>query len=333
MTELLSRLYRSPYRPHLLLFAALLGCGLLAILQPYIDQYYMIILINIGVNIILAVSLNLVNGFTGQFSMGHAGFMAVGAYTSAIISKSLHLSPDVASSYFFFPIALIAGGLVAALFGVLVGVPSLRLRGDYLAIVTLGFGEIIRVIIQNLEFLSGARGMSDIPRLTSGFMVFAIVALLLFLLSNLIRSTYGKGFIAVCDDEIAAQAMGINTTRYKVTAFVIGAFFAGVAGGLYAHYISFIEPKQFDFVKSIEVVVMVIVGGMGHNIGVLFAAILLTVLPEALRPVAEYRMVLYSLALIIIMISRPQGLFGDSKYLLTWIRDKFGKKQLPSEAS
>jgi len=194
--------------------------------------------------------------------------------------------------------------------GLVVGIPSLRLRGDYLAITTLGFGEIIRAVIQNIEFLGGARGFTGIPKLTDFFWVFAFVAIVVFVISNLVDSTYGKGFLSLRDDEIAAQAMGIDTTKYKVVAFVTGAFFAGIAGGLYAHFVSYINPAQFSFIKSIEIVVMVIVGGMGSTLGVILAAIILTILPEALRGIAEYRMVIYSLLLIIIMISRPQGLFG-----------------------
>jgi branched-chain amino acid transport system permease protein len=214
----------------------------------------------------------------------------------------------------------------------LVGIPSLRLKGDYLAIVTLGFGEIIRVVIQNLDFLGGARGFTGIPKLSNFFWVYAVVALLMYLLSNLIRSTYGKGFLAVRDDEVAAEAMGINSTRYKVVAFIAGAFFAGIAGGLYAHFVTYINPSQFSFVKSIEIVVMVIIGGMGHNIGVFISAVLLTVLPEALRPIAQYRMVIYSLALVVIMIARPQGLFGGGEFFTKLWRLISGRAKLREQA-
>ena len=288
--------------------AILLSFGA-ALASPAINPYYYQILIYIGINILLAGSLNLINGFTGQFSLGHAGFMALGAYTSSVITTSLHAAPGSAVNYVLFPAALIAGGAVAACSGAIVGIPSLRLKGDYLAITTLGFGEIIRVILQNLDFVGGARGMTGIPKLSDAFWVFGTVGVAIYIISSLIDSTYGKGFVAVRDDEIAAQAMGINTTKYKVTAFVTGAFFAGVAGGLYAHFVSFISPTQFGFIKSIEIVVMVIVGGMGNTVGVILAAALLTILPEALRSVEQYRMVIYSLMLVVIMISRPQGLF------------------------
>ncbi|HTK82162.1 MAG TPA: branched-chain amino acid ABC transporter permease [Bacteroidota bacterium] len=290
--------------------AAIVLSFVLAQFQGEINPYFLQIIIYVGINTILASSLNLINGFTGQFSLGHAGFMSLGAYTASMITITFQATPGATSSYVMFPVALLVGGIVAAVAGVLVGIPSLRLKGDYLAITTLGLGEIIRVIIQNLDFVGGARGLVGIPKLSDFFWVFSVVAIVIFMISNMIHSTYGKGFLAVRDDEVAAQAMGINTTKYKVIAFVIGAFFAGVAGGLYAHFVSYITPSQFGFIKSIEIVVMVIVGGMGNTVGVILAAIVLTILPEALRGVAEYRMVLYSLMLVVIMISRPQGLFG-----------------------
>jgi branched-chain amino acid transport system permease protein len=257
-----------------------------------------------------------VNGYTGQFSLGHAGFMSVGAYLSAAVS--LFLGPKLfgedggtaVQQGFLFLGALTAGGLGAALAGLMVGIPSLRLKGDYLALVTLGFGEIIRVIFQNVEFLGGALGLNGIPAYTTIFWVLAFVALSVFVVTCLVNSTYGRGFLATKDDEIASEAVGLNTTRYKIVAFVVGAFFAGAAGGLYGHFKMTITPTGFDFTKSIEIVVMVILGGMGNTIGVILAAILLTLLPEVLRPIAEYRMIIYSFLLIVLMIARPQGLFN-----------------------
>ena|ERR1041385_1116549 len=294
----------------IVLLVAVVASFFLSLYQGEINPYFFQIIIYIGINITLATSLNLINGFAGQFSLGHAGFMALGAYTASMITTTLQTNPSDPISYIMFPVALILGGVVASLAGLMVGIPSLRLKGDYLAITTLGFGEIIRVVIQNLNFVGGARGLTGIPKISNFFWVFSVVAIVVFIISNAINSTYGKGFLSVRDDEVAAQAMGINTTKYKVVAFVTGAFFAGIAGGLYAHFISYITPQQFGFIKSIEIVVMVIVGGMGSTVGVIIAAVLLTILPEALRGVAEYRMVIYSLMLIIIMISRPQGLFG-----------------------
>lgn len=271
--------------------------------------YYRDVAIDIGIAIILAVSLNLINGHTGQFSLGHAGFMSIGAYVSAMITLELQKSMGADSLVWAFLPALVIGGLVAALSGLLVGVPSLRLRGDYLAIVTLGFGEIIRVIFQNVEAAGGASGLSGIPKLSSLPWAFGMAAVTVYAVCCLVNSTYGRGFIAVHDDEIAASSMGLNPVRYKVTAFVIGAFFAGIAGGLYSHHKTSINPQAFDFMKSFEVVVMVILGGMGRTAGVILAAIVLTLLSEFLRGMAEYRMITYALLIIILMIARPQGLF------------------------
>jgi branched-chain amino acid transport system permease protein len=326
-------------RPYLLLLAAIVGiAALYFLLIAGMGSYDQRIIINIGINMILAVSLNLVNGFTGQFSLGHAGFMAIGAYAAATMTTLVYPTlmetmGGTIGGEFLLLINLIVGGLVAALFGLLVGVPSLRLKGDYLAIVTLGFGEIIRVILQNVKPLGGALGMANIPRHTSFLWVFILLAVVVFVIQRVINSTYGKGFLAVRDDEVAAEAMGVDTTRYKVVAFVVGAFFAGIAGGLYAHYNSLIKPDDFGFLKSVEIVVMVILGGMGSTYGVILAAAILTYLPEWLRDFqmfgikfSDFRMSIYSLVLIILMLVRPQGLFGDFK-LLSFIRRMGTRRQ------
>jgi len=303
-------------RPHLYLLAALLFAGGVSYFSDHIDPYHLDVLIGIGINIVLAVSLNLVNGYTGQFSLGHAGFMSVGAYLAAAVSLFAGpkiLGPDGGSAWqqaAVFFVALLAGGTGAALAGLCVGVPSLRLKGDYLALVTLGFGEIIRVIFQNVEVLGGALGLNGIPPYTTVFWVFSFVAFTIFVVVCLVNSTYGRGFLATHDDEIASEAVGLDTTRYKIVAFVVSAFFAGIAGGLYGHFKLTITPSGFDFTKSIEIVVMVILGGMGNTLGVVLAAVLLTLLPEVLRPIAEYRMIIYSFLLIVLMIVRPQGLFN-----------------------
>jgi len=283
-----------------------------------INPYWLYISYDIGISIVMAVSLNLINGYTGQFSLGHAGFMAVGAYTAAAITNAFG-GPGIFAANGIFALALLAGGLAAAVAGLLVGLPTLRLRGDYLAIVTLGFGEIIRVVLQNLDAVGGARGLSVLHGWTNLFWTFGLAAVTVYVVASLVNSTYGRGFIAVRDDEIAAEAMGINTTKYKVTAFVVGAFFAGIAGGLYAHAKQFITPGGFGFMQSIAFVVMVILGGMGNTVGVILAAILLTLLPEGLRMLAgiphlgwigDTRMIIYSLLLIVLMLTRPQGLFA-----------------------
>ncbi len=296
--------------PRLLLLIAIVMAVIAGLGADQMNLYYRGVVIDIGIAIILAVSLNLINGHTGQFSLGHAGFMSVGAYVSAMITLALQKSMGADDLVWVFLPALLAGGLVAALAGLLVGLPSLRLRGDYLAIVTLGFGEIIRVVFQNVEAAGGASGLSGIPRLTGLAWTFILAAFAVYVVGCLVNSTYGRGFLAVHDDEVAASSMGLNPTRYKVTAFVIGAFFAGIAGGLFAHHKTSITPQVFDFMKSFEVVVMVILGGMGRTAGVILAAVLLTLAPEFLRSVAEYRMIIYALLIIFLMIARPQGLFN-----------------------
>jgi len=319
--------------PKLLLTISIAVCfGLSFIAQSrFMNAYYLDIILGIGINIILAVSLNLINGYTGQFSLGHAGFVAVGAYTAASITT--FSGPSFLAAFggaketigvpVLFFLALVSGGIVAAIAGFAVGVPSLRLKGDYLAIVTLGFGEIIRVIFQNIKAVGGPSGLKGIWPYTTFFWTFAWVAITIFTVLALVHSTYGRGFLAVHDDEVAASAMGVNTTRYKVIAFVVGSFFAGIAGGLYAHLKTFIAPAGFDFMMSIEIVTIVILGGMGNTPGVIAAAILLTLLPQGLRLiagleigghslhwVAELRMIIYASLIILIMLTRPQGLFA-----------------------
>ena len=300
------------------LVAALLVCFGINAMSGKMNAYYVDVALNVGIAIVMAVSLNLINGYTGQFSLGHAGFMAVGAYASAAVSK--FAGPKLHSTFAFlgtagseaavFFLALLTGGLIAALAGFLVGSPSLKLKGDYLAIVTLGFGEIISVIFRNIPSLGGALGLTGIPNYTNLFWAFGAAAVTIYVVLSMVHSTYGRGFIAVHDDEVAAQAMGINTTRYKIIAFVVGAFFAGVGGGLFGHSKMSITPTGFGFMLSIEYVVMVILGGMGNTIGVILAAVILTLLPEFLRALADYRMIIYSLALILLMLTRPQGLFN-----------------------
>ncbi|MCR6655811.1 MAG: branched-chain amino acid ABC transporter permease [Opitutus sp.] len=302
--------------PHLFLLAGLAVAFGVSHFSEHIDPYHLDVLTGVGINVILAVSLNLVNGYTGQFSLGHAGFMSVGAYLAAattVIWGPMLLGEDGGTTFqqgLLFLGALLGGGCAAALAGLFVGVPSLRLKGDYLALVTLGFGEIIRVIFQNVESLGGALGLNGIPPHTTILWVLVFVALTIFVVTSLVNSTYGRGFLATRDDEIAAEAVGLNTTRYKIVAFVVGAFFAGIAGGLYGHFKMTITPTGFDFTKSIELVVMVILGGMGNTLGVVLAAVILTLLPELLRPIAEYRMVIYSVLLIVLMLARPQGLLN-----------------------
>ncbi len=402
---------------------------------PLFGPFYAKLALDIGIAIILAVSLNIVNGFTGQFSIGHAAFMAAGGYLAAAItyygsmmiwgqsiarggilsytqSISTYSEPLFAWGDLLFVAACLAGGLFGALWGYFVGLPSLRLRGDYLAIVTLGFGEIVRVLIQQTEpvlyqqsvihetpipelafHVGGAVGFNGVPYYTSLFWVYSAVAVTLIVSCRLKLSSYGRAFLSIREDEIAAEAMGVRTTRYKVRAFVVAAFFAGVAGGLFAHQVgNILNPRELGFMKSFEFVIMVVLGGMGSISGAVLAAAFLTVLPELLRnpphiwhvglivialaalytrrnrlrtivslvglivgleviraaalaygvELSEYRMVLYALTLILMMILRPQGLFGVHEIweldllgpwrgLLSRVRPGSGRQQRSSD--
>lgn len=306
--------------------------GVLAALMSgkVINRYYSGILIMICINIILTVSLNLVSGFLGQLVLGHAGFMSVGAYSASLFTMYSGLPVAVS-----FPLGLIVGGLIAALFGILIGVPALRLRGDYLAIITLGFGEIIRVLILAMPFTGGARGLSVTTVVTRQSWVyftwvFFIAVLTVFVVYSFIHSRHGRAVLAIREDEIAAEASGINTTYYKLLAFVLSAFIAGIAGGLYAHYISVLNPAKFDFNYSTELLVMVVLGGMGSITGSVISATVLTVLPELLRDFASYRMLLYSIILIIVMLFKPSGLMGEREFslagLFRFLRKKHGAR-------
>ena len=297
-----------------------------------------------GFAIILAVSLNIVNGLTGQFSIGHAGFMAVGAYTGASVTYQVaqHYYKSGTPGFQWMLIAMVMGGACAALAGYIVGVPSLRLRGDYLAIVTLGFGEIIRVLLENitdinpnLAYTGGATGFQNIPSLSSFTIVFGTVVLILVLSRNLKFSSHGLAFMSIREDEIAADAMGVNTTRIKVTAFVLSAFFAGVGGVLFAHAKAF-KPDTFSFILSMNYVVMIVLGGTGSITGATLAAVVLTMLPELLKPVKdqihftdEFRQVIYALILVLMMILRPTGVFGTGELSFAGLRKWIGRGKSP----
>jgi branched-chain amino acid transport system permease protein len=293
--------------------------GLEATLRDVIGPYNYQILGLVGVNIILAVSLNLINGFTGQFSIGHAGFYAVGGYASAAVA--IYGGPAIRGLTAALPalaqntVLLLAGVLLAAILaglaGLAVGIPSLRLRGDYLAIVTLGFGEIIRVLILNIDAVGGPRGFSGIPRLASFFWIYLFVAITIVTIHNLVQSSYGRAFVSIRDDEIAAEAMGVDTTRFKVLSFVISSMFAGIAGSLFAHFTMYLHPNSFTFVTSFNIIIMIVVGGLGSVEGAVVGAILVTVGLEALRGLGALRLVTFSVLLVLVMIYRPQGLLGS----------------------
>lgn len=279
-----------------------------------IDNYISGIIVSILINVIMGVSLALVTGYLGELVLGHAGFMAVGAYTAAIITMQLNL-PAVIE----FPIALLAGGILASAIGIIIGIPALRLRGDYLGIITLGFGEIIRIILNNLEITNGARGLSGIPHYSNFTVTFFITAIVIVILYKIITSRTGRAIVAIRDNEIATDCVGISTFFYKTLAFSIAAFFAGIAGGLYAHYHTVLNPVSFGFMQSIEVLIIVVLGGMGNLFGTIIAAIILGVLNELLRSFTEYRMIIYSLVLIIMMICKAKNI------TFTSIKNKFIK--------
>ncbi|MEL7566015.1 MAG: branched-chain amino acid ABC transporter permease [Dehalobacterium sp.] len=281
-----------------------------------LNKYYSLNMYLMGMNIILAVSLNLVCGVTGQLALGHAGFMAVGAYTSAILTMKFG---------FPFVAAILVAGLAAAVMGIIIGLPTLRLKGDYLAIATLGMGEIIRVILININYVGGASGLSPIPKLTDWTWIFFITVGTVLFIKNFINSTYGRACISIREDEIAAETMGINSTRYKTLAFCLGAFFAGVAGALYAHNFYIIQPNVFNFFKSFEYLVMVVLGGLGSLTGAVLAASGLTVANVALQRLPELRMIIYSIVLIAVMIFRPGGIMGGKEF--TFSRFKSDKER------
>lgn len=287
------------------------------LISEWIDPYYLRIIILLGINIIMALGLNITTGVTGQLSMGHAGFMSLGAYASAILTMKLGAP---------FWLALLAGALVAAAFGFLIGLPALRLEGDYLAIVTIGFAEIVRVFFLNFEPGGKAVGLSGIPKETGFTLVFIITVAVICLTTLLLKSRLGRAFYALRENEIAAAACGINTTSLKVWSFVIGAFLGGLGGALYAHYMYFISPQDFDFNRSIEMLNMVVLGGLGSIPGTILGACILTALPEMLRIVADYRMLFYGALLVLLMIFRPNGLLGDIR--VYDLKKRWGKKEV-----
>lgn len=278
------------------------------------------VILQIGVYIILAVSLNIATGYLGQLPLGHAGFMAVGAYAGALVWKSTVAMGSVPSII----LGLLVAGLVSAIFGIIIGIPALRLKGDYLAIVTLGFGEIIRVCIINLPSITGGTpGLLNIPKYSNFNLVYICVILTCIIIHMVMKSRHGRAILSIRENEIAAEACGINTTYYKVMAFAISAFFAGVAGALYAGCQGSLFPGTFDFMASINILVMVVLGGMGSMVGSVIAATILTYLPLALQRFNTYRMVIYAVLLIVVMIFKPSGLMGTYDFSLSHLLEKF----------
>jgi len=306
----------TPHRMGLLLqvagYVAVYVVVLALINAGVINDYLFATMVTICINIVLAVSLNLITGFTGQFSLGHAGFMAIGAYAAGLITNAIPSVPG-------FLLGVLVGALASALVGFLIGLPTLRLRGDYLAIATLGMAEIIRILLVNVEFTNGAAGLS-VPQFVDWNWLYLFTAGTVALIANYLRSSHGRDAIAVREDEIAADAVGVDTTRAKVMAFTVGAFFAGIGGALYASYFYIIKPDQFGLLKSIDILVIVVLGGLGSLSGSIIAAILLAVVSTYLQDFPQIRMILYSLVLVVIMLFRPQGLMGSRELSGSWLR-------------
>ncbi len=296
------------------LYALLMGL----IESEVIGAFWQLNIVLICINVILAVSLNLITGFTGQFSIGHAGFMAVGAYLSAVMTVKLGLP---------YIVGILAGAAGAAILGFAIGLPTLRLKGDYLAIATLGLGEIIRITILNIPYVGGASGLMGIPRYTTFTWAFLLMVVTVLFIKNFINSSHGRACISIRENEIAAEAMGVDTTKYKVVAFTIGATFAGVAGGLFSHYFYIAHPASFTFMKSFDILTMVVLGGMGSITGSITTAILLTYISAELASYPEWRMVIYAVLLIVLMIYRPQGLFGNKELSLKIFNRSLGGGQ------
>ncbi len=327
--KLVRKICRIEYLAFLLIYLILTVLHRTGVINAYIFQVITIA----GINVIMTISLNMVIGVTGQFSMGHAGFMSIGAYISAIISRLAfqNFERTALTGNVVLLAAIICGGLVAACFGFIIAMPTLKVKGDYLAIVTLGFGEIIRAVWRVVDYTGGALGFNGIPKLTNFTWVFVVILIVMYASRNFIRSSFGRSCLAVRDNDIAAEAMGVNCRNYKVLAFVFAAFFAGVAGGLYAHLIQFIQPDNFAAAKSTDYIVYLYAGGVGTISGSILGAVTLTILPELLRFLADWRLVIYALLLLYIIIWKPYGLFGGREFKFLGLEtiaatdSKFGK--------
>lgn len=278
----------------------------------FLDLYLQLILVYVGINIILTVSLNLINGYMGEFSVGHAGFMAVGAYIASLLT--VHVFPS-AMAGILFPLAILAGGGGAALVGFIVAIPSFKTRGDYLAIVTLAFCMIVKSVLENIDAVGGPRGLLGMEKLTTLPWVFFWTVLSVWVIRNLIYSNFGRGVLSIREDEIASDLMSVNTRQVKIIAFVVSSFFAGIAGGLFAHALQFINPRMFDILKSTDILIMVYLGGIASICGSIIGAVIYTILLEILRPLGIWRMVLMPLMLVLLMIYRPRGIMGMKEAL------------------
>jgi len=300
------KLTGSKYFWPVFMIAGLAFCAAASVFE-FLDLYLQLILIYVGINVILTVSLNLINGYMGEFSVGHAGFMAIGAYVASLLT--VHVIPASAVN-FLFPLAILAGGIGAGLIGFLVAIPSFKTRGDYLAIVTLAFCMIVKSVLENIDAVGGPRGLLGMEKLTTLPWVFFWTALSVWVIRNLVYSNFGRGVLSIREDEIASDLMSVNTRQVKIIAFVVSSFFAGIAGGLFAHALQFINPRMFDILKSTDILIMVYLGGIASIAGSIIGAVIYTILLEILRPLGVWRMVLMPLMLVLLMIYRPRGIMG-----------------------
>lgn len=284
-------------------------------------RYYASVLVIVAVYIIMATSLNIATGFLGQLILGHAGFMAIGAYSAAL--TAIALRDYIVNDLLLFIVSALVAMVVAAIFGFIVGTPALRLRGDYLGIMTLGFGEIVKVILTNLEITNGAQGLTRIPRIMSFPIAYFTMIIVVSIIALFMTSRHGRAMLSIREDEIASESVGINIFKYKITGFMIASMFGGVGGAVYAFQIGYLTPGSFNFTRSIDIFVIVVLGGIGSLSGSVIAAIVLTILPETLRDFASYRLLVYSILLILVMLFRPQGLMGTRELQLGKINDQY----------
>jgi branched-chain amino acid transport system permease protein len=285
-------------------------------------HYIQGIAVLIGINLIAVLGLSILTGFTGLFSFGHGGFMAIGAYVSAVVSSRMNLPTPIA-----FPAAILAGALSAALISVFIGKLTLNLKGDYFCIATMGFGEAVRIILNNVNYVGGARGWANLPQFTTWWIVLGLCIVCVVVTWNLINSRQGRNLVAVREEELAAQMAGVDVFRSKMVALIISAALAGIAGALMANYIQFLRPTMFNMAKSTDLTIMVIFGGLGSISGTIAGTILLVSLPEVFRNFAQWRLVIYGLAVIIIMVGRPQGLMGGVELTPSGIRKIFAARR------
>ena len=313
-------------KKYLVFLASVVALGIA--LNFFTNSYIQALFISFMINAIMALSLNFITGLADQFSLGHAGLMAIGAYTSAVLNKEF-----LGGEWFMIPVGVIAGALVAAVAGYLISLPSFKLKGDYLAIVTLGMAEIVRVVLLNWDHVGGPRGYNAITKFPEFLLAFGFAAILLtFTFLTMYRlkfSWFGRNLWAINEDDIAAEVMGLNVAKTKRRAFIISSFFAGLGGGFYSHHLGYISPGSFGFIISVQILIFAVLGGLGSLSGSIIAAFILTFLPELLRSLptgsVDLRMIIFPILLILMMILRPQGIMGRKELSLSALKARFSK--------